>query len=178
MLNSRLFEGLDLGRILLKCNTTTLFLQRVYFSAKEFERLEAAIIDLIVKKNCKVKIILTSPNQMGIIKDIVNNCAKYESSEDFATVHISLVITNQIKKLKKIIEELPENKRDYLQVKHHSGNMQAYITGYNDTIISGTYLNNDVAEECFQNMYEGKSTKTYREWLYHFSTNWRKATSI
>jgi hypothetical protein len=173
-----IFEGLDLKRILLKCNTTTLFLQRVYFSPNEFKQLEDSITDLIIKNNCRIEIILISPNQTEIIREIVNNCSKYESNEESEAVHIGLVIVSQIKKIKRIIESLPENKRDHLQVKLLSGNMQTSITGYEEIIFAGKYLNNDIAEEGFQEMIEGKNTRAYQLLHHHFSANWSKATSI
>lgn len=173
-----IFEGLDLKRILQKCHTTTLFIQRVYFSSNEFKQLEDSIPDLIVKDNCRIEIILISPDQTEIIREIVNNCSKYESNEESEAVHIGLVIVSQIKKFKRIIESLPENKRDHLQVKLLSGYMQTSITGYEEIIFAGKYLNNDIAEEGFQEMIEGKNTRAYQLLYRHFLTNWSKSTSI
>jgi len=171
-------QEFDLRRVIEKCVGTTLFLQRFYFSTKEFELLESSLEHRIINCDCKVQIILLSPDQTEIIKDRVNNCSKYETSAEFSAGQIRSYLIKQIERLKAITEALPEDKRDYLQVKLYSGNIQASVSGYKDIIFAGKYLNNDVAEEGFQEMIEGENTKAYQVWHHYFSTNWQKATSI
>lgn len=169
------FEGLNLNTVLEKCTETTVILQRLYFSPREFDILERHLLDLIINKNCKVKILLLAPMRKDIIEDRVKNCLTYKTSIGFEVNNISDLMRKQLKKLLEIIERLPENKKNDLEVKLHCDYTIAAITGYHDVIITGLYLNEYTADEGFQEMKKGRTSKLYRIWLNQFMKHWDNA---
>lgn len=154
---------------------TTLFLQRLYFTPQNFELLSDSIPDLIMNKNCTVQILLSSPWETLILEKRRKSSPAYKKAIHLRLELIRGNIIMQLLGLFDILESLPENKKQNLQVKIHDNFTIGPITGYNDIIVYGHYLNDEIADSSMQEKCRGEGTLSYMRWYGQFSTSWENA---
>jgi hypothetical protein len=171
------FEGMDLEKVLKEVNpNSTLFLQRLYFSSKEFKLVKQYILDLIINKDCIVKILLSSPTETIVLEKRSEISPPYTKALGRSVEVIAKNILLQLEEFYEILERLPEDKKKNLQIRIHNHYTIGPITGYNDTIISGLYLNDEMADDGIQEKNKGENTRAYQRWLAQFSSSWEYAT--
>lgn len=171
----RIFKGLDLEKMLKDCTNTTIILQRLYFSQKEFKIINEQLWDLIVHKNCTVKILLLSPTERGFITKRRRSNAIYKTLLGHGVEQLVDAIKLQLETLEAFKLRLPKNKIENLQVQVHADYAIGPVTAFNNTIMAGLYMNEEMSEEGFQLEIVGIDTYAYQLWLSTFNIQWLHA---
>jgi hypothetical protein len=152
---------------------TNIMFQRIYFSEPEYDALIDNIDDLI-QKNCKIKILFLSPK----LNQVIERRAK-QFHQDYHESDPKWVKTKMQTQLEKLylIQQRYMNcgMKESFDVRVHSDFVSVALSGYDDTIFCGIYLQKRRSSDGVQFVAKGK-TPLYNELIEHFDAQFRTAT--
>ncbi len=167
------YPDLDTSKIYLKIKNlrknSEVFILKIWLPS--IDDLGQMVIEAI-RKGCKIKIIIAHPDQLEV----------FEKRARFLQIHTSTLMKSKvlenIEKLKLIKDAIEKNTnisnefKSNLEVRLHRDFVTVAIFGFDENILAGFYLHDNISENNVQLKIKGKDTKYYQSFKNHFETQW------